>query len=145
MFRRSLLSTAAIIALTTVVIAQSDPIAARRDTMKGVGAAAGAGVKMVKGEVPFDLAKAQEIFATYAKAAETNPALYPETSKTGGGTTASPAVWEKSAEFNAAFAAWSSEIKTASAATKDLATFQASFGSVMKACGACHTTFRVKT
>ena len=41
--------------------------------------------------------------------------------------------------------AWGKDIEKASAETKDLPTFRASFGTVSKACGTCHNTFRIKT
>ncbi len=142
---RSFLAMAALVAVTGVVVAQSDPIATRKNIMKGVGAATRVGTQMVKGETPFDLAKAQEVLKTYATASETFPNYFPETSKTGGETTAAPAVWQNQADFRGKFEAWSADIKQASAQTKDLDSFKAAFGSVTKACGGCHTTYRVKT
>ncbi len=53
----------------TAVVAQGDPIAARKGMMKANGQSAGQGAKFMKGEEPFDLAKAQAIFASYQKAA----------------------------------------------------------------------------
>lgn len=132
-------------ALAGIVAAQSDPIAARRGIMKGVGAATKTGSQMAKGEIPFDLAKAQETLKTYAVAAELFHTHFPETSKTGGETTASPKIWESQDEFRARFVSWGQDIKKASDETKDLATFQTSFGAVTKACGSCHNAYRIKT
>ncbi len=142
---RSFLAVAALVVATGAVVAQSDPIAARRDVMKSVGAATRTGTQMVKGEVPFDLAKAQEILRTYATAADGYHNNFPENSKTGGQTTAAPAIWENQADFRARFDAWAADIKQAAAQTKDLESFRASFGNVTKACGACHNTYRIKT
>jgi cytochrome c556 len=142
---RSFLAVAALVAVTGAVVAQSDPIAARRDVMKGVGAATRTGTQMVKGEMPFDLAKAQEVLRTYATAADGFHNRFPPDSKTGGQTTAAPAVWENQADFKARFDAWAADIKQAAAQTKDLDSFKAAFGNVTKACGACHNTYRIKT
>lgn len=141
---RALIAAASLIALTTVASSQEDPIKLRRDTMKGVGAQTKAGGDMAKGERPFDLAKAKEIFETYIKAAETVPNLFPETSKTGGDTTAGPKIWEDMPGFRARFASWEADVKKASADTTDLATFRTGFGTVAKGCGGCHETFRIK-
>ena len=142
--RRATVAVAFLLATTGLVLAQ-DPIAQRRDIMKGVGAATRTGTQMSKGDIPFDLAKAQEVLATYAKAAANFHEHFPENSKTGGQTTAAPAIWENQADFRAKFDAWGKDIQAASASTKDLATFRESFGNVSKACGACHNTYRIKT
>jgi cytochrome c556 len=128
----------------TAVAAQSNPIAQRKETMKGVGAATAAGNRMVKGEAPFDLGKAKEILQTYAGAADKMHTYFPENSKTGGETTAAPKIWESQAEFRKRFDDWAADIKKASAQTKDFDSFKESFGTVTKACGGCHETFRIK-
>lgn len=143
--KRSLLTGAILVALTAAVVAQSDPIAQRRNLMKGVGAATRTGSQMAKAEIPFDLAKAQEILKVYAVAADTAHTYFPDTSRTGGETTAAPKIWESQAEFRKAFDDWAKDIGTAAAETKDLATFRTSFGTVTKACGACHNSYRIKT
>ena len=58
---RIILAGAAIAVGATVVLAQGDPIATRKQTMKGVGDATKIGSAMAKGEAPFDAAKAKEI------------------------------------------------------------------------------------
>src|SRR5262249_37401018 len=101
MMKRIVLAAAIAALGITVVAAQSDPIAARKAMMKSNGQAAGQGAKFMKGEEPFDLAKAQAIFATYQKAAGEFGKLFPDNSKTGGETAALPAVWENKADFDA--------------------------------------------
>ena len=142
---RRVLTGAALMAMTGIVVAQTDPIAQRRNVMKGGGAATRIGGQMAKGEIPFELAKAQEILKTYAVAAETSHTYYPATSKTGGETTASPKIWESPEEFKAQFVAWGKDIEKAAAETSDLPSFRTSIGSLTKACGSCHNTFRIKT
>jgi cytochrome c556 len=141
---RSILVGAALAIGATAVLAQGDVIAQRRDIMKSNGAATRTGNQMVKGEIPFDLAKAKEILQTYAQAADKMHTYFPDNSKTGGETTASPRIWENQAEFRKRFDDWAADIKKASAQTKDLDSFKEAFGTVTKACGGCHETFRIK-
>jgi cytochrome c556 len=141
---RTVLAVAALALGVTVALAQ-DPIAARKAIMKENGAQARAGAAMVKGDVPFDLAKAKAIFASYAVAAEKMPALYPDNSKTGGETSAAPTVWTDKAGFAAAFAKFAKESKEAEAAVTDLASFKTAFPAVGRNCSGCHETFRVKS
>ena len=141
---RSILVGTALCVGATVVLAQGDVIAQRREIMKANGAATRAGAQMVKGEAPFDLAKAKEILQTYASAADKMHSYFPETSKSGGETTAGPKIWESQADFRKRFDDWAADIKKASAQTKDLDTFKEAFGTVTKACGSCHETYRIK-
>jgi cytochrome c556 len=128
----------------TAAIAQSDPITERKNIMKANGAATRVGTQMVKGEAPFDLGKAQEVLRTYAASAQKMHQYFPENSKTGGETTASPKIWESQADFRARFDQWGKDIAQAAAQTKDLESFKASFATVTKACGSCHETYRIK-
>jgi cytochrome c556 len=141
---RTVLAVAAITIGVSAVVAQSDPIAARKGLMKNMGAATKTGGQMVKGEVPYDQAKAQEIFATYIDVAGKMPTLFPDNSKTGGETTAAPKIWEDPNGFKAGFAKLSTEATAAKAAVKDADSFKASFGGLTKNCGGCHETYRVK-
>lgn len=128
----------------TAVTAQSDPISQRKELMKSVGGQARVGAQMVKGEAPFDLAKAQAIFATYASVAGKMPTLFPDNSKTGGETTAAPKIWEDMSGFKAGFAKFEAEAKAAQASVKDLDSFKTAFGNVAKNCGGCHEVYRIK-
>src|SRR5262245_31111389 len=100
MIVRTMLAVATLVIGVTAVVAQSDPIAARKAMMKANGQSAGQGNKFMKGEEPFDLAKAQAIFASYQKAAADFGKLFPDSSKAGD-TAALPAVWENKADFDA--------------------------------------------
>jgi cytochrome c556 len=144
MIRSTILATVAFGLGLTVALAQGDPIAQRRETMKGVGAATRVGTQMSKGEIPFDAAKAKEVLRVYADAADRMHNYFPETSKAGGETTAGPKIWEDQAGFRKRFDDWAADIKTASAQTNDLDTFKVAFGNVTKACGGCHETYRIK-
>ncbi len=127
----------------TAVMAQSNPIAERKDAMKAVGAATRDGAAIAKGEVAFDAAKAQAIFKTYADAAKKVPTLFPDSSKTGGETTANPKIWEDQAGFKAAFAKFETDA-AAGATVANLDGFRTAFGAVTKNCGTCHEVYRIK-
>jgi cytochrome c556 len=127
----------------TAVFAQSSSIAERRDLMKGVGAATRDGAAIAKGDAPFDAAKVQAIFKTYADAAKKMPTLFHEDSKSGGETTASPKIWEDQAGFKAAFVKFDADA-TAGSAVTDLAGFRTAFGTLTKNCGTCHEAYRIK-
>ncbi len=141
---RSFLVVASLLVVGTAAVAQTDVIAERKGIMRGNGAAARTGTQIVRGEAPFDAAKAKEILQLYANAADKMHNYFPENSKTGGETTASPKIWESQAEFRKRFDDWAAEIKKASAQTNDLESFKAAFGNLTKACGGCHETFRIK-
>ena len=81
--------------------------------MKDVGAQTKTGGGMAKGEVPYDQAKAQGIFAAYVDAASKLPDLFPENSKTGGDTAALPAIWANMADFRARHEKFVAEAKAA--------------------------------
>ena len=88
-------------------------------------------------------AKAQAIFKTYADAAKKMPALFPDTSKTGGETTANPKIWEDQAGFKAAFAKFETDA-AAGATVANLDGFRTAFGAATKNCGTCHEVYRIK-
>jgi cytochrome c556 len=135
----------AVVALgATVLLAQEDPIAARKALMKANGQAAGALAKMVKGEAPFDPAVAKKAFATFEDAAAKMPALFPDNSKIGGETTAAPKIWEDMADFKARFVKFGNDAKAADAHVKDLDTLKATFPEFAKNCGGCHELYRIK-
>ncbi len=141
--KRMMLVGAALLIGGTAVIAQSDPIAERRNLMKSVGAATRTGTQMVRGDVPFDAAKAKEILRVYAAAADKTHTYFPDTSKTGGETTASPKIWESQADFRKRFDDWAKDIQAASAQTDSLDEFKVAFGNLSKACGSCHQAYRI--
>jgi len=126
------------------VWAESDAIAQRRALMKEDGVAAKKLFDMNKGAIPFDLAAAQAALQTMANAAQKTPLLFPDDSKTGGGTAALPSIWENKADFDARFAKFSKDVATAIAQTKDEASFKAIAPTVFQNCGGCHELYKAK-
>jgi cytochrome c556 len=146
MFRTILIVVSVLACGATSAMAQScqDVIDKRQAFMKKSADMAKIGSAMVKGEAPFDLAKAKEILATFAEDAAAMPTLFPDCSKTGDKTTVAPTIWEKPDDFKAAQAKFSADVKAAQDSLKDLDSLKASFQTIGKDCGSCHQTFRVK-
>jgi cytochrome c556 len=146
MFRTMLVVLAVLLFGVTAAAAQScqDVIEKRQAFMKRSADMAKAGSAMIKGDTPFDLAKAKEILAVFAEDAAAMPTLFPDCSKTGDHTTAGPAIWDKPADFKAAQDKFSADVKAAQDSLKDLDTLKAGFQNVGKNCGSCHQAFRVR-
>jgi len=145
---RILLSVMAV-ALGITVAAAQDPIKERKDLMRGLGNQAKIGGAMAKGDEPFDLAKAQKIFATFAETASKAPALFPPNSNDEPTAedpyTASPKVWQDMNDFKSRFEKFGADAKQAGTNVKDLDTFKAAFGGIGKNdCGGCHQDYRLK-
>jgi cytochrome c556 len=146
MFRMFLVVLSILVCGATTAMAQScqDIIDKRQAFMKKSADMAKIGSAMIKGETPFDLAKAKEILAAFAADAAAMPNLFPDCSKTGDHTTAAPAIWEKPDDFKAAQTKFSTDVKAAQDSLKDLDSLKAGFQTIGKDCGSCHQTFRVR-
>ena len=127
----------------SAALAGPDPIAERKKLMKENGAATRLGTQMARGERPFDLAKAKEIFATYETVGQTLPSLFPDDSKTGGDTAAAPKIWQDMAGFKERAAQLVSDAGQATRSIQDLASFKTALEDVTKNCNACHQTYRI--
>ncbi len=141
---RTALVVAGVVLGAASVAAQTDPIAARKALMKANGDQAKIGAQMAKGEIPFDLAKAKTMFATFADAAGKMPNLFPPDSKTGGKTAALPKIWEDMGDVKARFEKFGVDAKAADASVTDLDSFKAAFTGIGKDCGGCHELYREK-
>jgi cytochrome c556 len=137
---------AGIIAVAPVAEAQAPAaslVAARKDAMKGNGAAAGALNRMVRGENPWNQQAAVQAATTINETAKKIPSLFPPGSTTPD-SNALPAVWEKNADFVAA----AKKLEDASAAVLkeaqagNEAGVKSAFPQIGQACGGCHTPFR---
>lgn len=135
-----ILAVLAILAVgVTGVFAQNlDAIKQRREVMKAIATAGSVPFKMLKGEVPFDLARVQAGLKTYQEEAAKLKGLFPDDSKSGGGTDASPKIWQARAEFEKTVDTFVSTAKSAAEAIKDEATFKAEYPKVTRSCGGCH-------
>ena len=130
------------------VQAADDPIATRQDIMSSVGAAAGLGGGMLKGEVAYSPVAGKAAIATMNAAAASFGSFFPAGSDQGD-TGALPVIWENADGFAAELAKFSAAAgKAMEAAGKDgpadLDAFKAAMGPVFGTCKSCHETYRKK-
>jgi cytochrome c556 len=143
--KRMILAGFVVALVTGAGMAEGDVIAERQQIMKGVGQAFYRDIgKMIKGQAPFDLAKAKASFVTIEAAAKKMPGLFPDTSKTGGETKALPKVWEDKAIFDKGFVSLQQNVAEAQNQTTDLVSLKTQFDIVNKNCSGCHENFRAK-
>ncbi len=142
--KRILVGVLALALGATAVVAQSDPIAARKAAMRSLVAKLSDVNKIAKGEATFDLAKVQAGLKAIVDVSKTQPALFTEDSKTGGDTTASPKIWENKADFDARYAKLGADAAAAESKIVDEATFKVEYPLVTKNCGNCHEMYRVR-
>ncbi len=122
----------------------ADPLAERQALMKQNAAAAKTIFQMVQGKEPFDAAAAQAAFEKIAADMKTFPSLFPEGSDQGK-TTASPAIWQDKAAFEALAAKLGTDAAAgAAAASGGLDAIKASATAVGGGCQSCHEKFRIK-
>jgi cytochrome c556 len=140
----ALVAAALTIALGTgAVIAQSDPIAARKALMKGNNDGARVLVTMMRGQAPFDAGKVDPVFDQWAATAQKLPGLFPPDSKSGD-TRAAPKVWETKADFDARAAEFGKVAAANRAKAKEsLDGLKAAVAAVGKTCDNCHSDYRV--
>jgi cytochrome c556 len=129
----------------SAVWAATDAIATRRALMKHDGEAAKTLFDMSKGKIPFDLKTVKEDLKTLNEGATKSAALFPDDSKTGGGTAALPAIWQNKADFEARFAKFAKDVQAAQAGITDEATFKKFAPEVFKNCGSCHELYKAKS
>jgi cytochrome c556 len=139
---RSVLAATALLGGVTVLLAQSDPIAQRKELMKSNGSHAKNVSQMVKGEAPFDAAKADAAFTTWGENAQKIPALFASPPPAGADTRALPKIWQDKADFDAKHQAFVKAVADGKGKTKSADELKAAFPAVSKACGDCHEPYR---
>ena len=139
----SVLAIAAACALgATAVLAQQNPLDARKALMKANNTHAGNMVRMVRGTDPYDAAKATAAFDQWADTAAKFGALFPDNSKDGE-TRATAAVWTERAKFNAEIAKFAKDVAdTRAKGTANLDGLKEAMAVIGRDCGSCHETFR---
>lgn len=140
-----ILSVAALIAVgATAVAAQKlEVIKARKEILKGFGAAAKDPGAMMKGDAKFDLAKVQAALKTFQAGTAKLPDLFPDDSKTGGDTEALPVIWEKKQDVVDRYKKLAAESKAAEAKITDEFSFQDTWPKLIgENCVACHKIYR---
>jgi cytochrome c556 len=148
MLTRFVVALAGVAVAVTAVHAQSDVLPSTA-VMRDMGQAFYRDLNnMVKGEAPYDQAKAAEAYAKLTAAAAKISASFPESSKgkTSANTrfSASPKVWEDKAAFDAAAAKLTKEIADNRGKVGTLDGLKAAYPAVSNACNACHEGFRLR-
>lgn len=144
MYLRTTLVALAIGFSVGAVVAQSDPIAARKALMKGNNDNARIAVQMMRGQQPFDAAKVEAAFAQWAETAQKLPGLFPENSKTGEKTRATPKIWQNKNDFDQKAAAFAKSVaENRDKAKSSLDGLKAAIPVVGKACDNCHEDYRL--
>jgi len=140
--KRTIVAATALLGGVTILVAQGDPIAQRKELMKSNANHAKNVTQMVKGEAPFDAAKAAEAFTAWGKNAQQIPALFASPPPAGADTRALPKIWENKADFEAKAAALKKAADDGVGKTNSVDQLKASFPAVSKACGDCHEPYR---
>jgi cytochrome c556 len=134
----------ALIALgATAVVAQQNPIAARKALMKANNDNAKAMVQTMRGQTPFDAAAVDAAFAQWAETAQKLPGLFPENSKTDDDTRATPKIWQNKKDFDEKAAAFGKVVADNRGKAKaSLDGLKAAIPVVGKTCDNCHEDYR---
>lgn len=145
MIMRILLAALAVTASVGVVLAQSDAIKTREHLMKENNDHAKVVVEMVKGQSPYDAKAVAAAFDQWADTAQKLPGLFPDNSKTGEKTRASPKIWENKKDFDEKAVAFGKAVADNRAkAVGSLDGLKLAINAVGKACSNCHEDYRLK-
>lgn len=142
MIIRTVLAMATVAVGIGAVVAQTDPIAARKDMMKQTNKYAKAVNAMVKGEQPFTAETVAAAYSTWENTSSQFGKLFPDNSKEGGNTRAKSAIWEKRKDFDTKLAAFSKAVADGKAKAGSLDGVKASMGAINDACNNCHEVYR---
>lgn len=139
---------AGLLSVVSVGQAADDPISVRKAIMASVGASAGLGGGMMKGNVAYTPAAGKAAIATMWAASLTFGDFFPDGSNAGD-TRAAAAIWGDAAGFQGEIAKFAAATEKAAAASgkdgpADLEAFKAAFGPVLGTCKSCHQGYREK-
>ncbi|HZO47723.1 MAG TPA: cytochrome c [Xanthobacteraceae bacterium] len=124
------------------VVAQTDPISARKDLMKQSNKFAKSVNAMAKGEEPFTSETVAAAYATWDKTANEYGKLFPDNSKEGGNTRAKAVIWEKRKDFDAKVAAFAKAVAEGKPKASSLDGVKAAMPAINDACNNCHEIYR---
>jgi cytochrome c556 len=142
--KRVLLGSVLVCLAASVASATEDPIATRKKLMDANGAAAGAAVGMIKGEIPFDAKVAMAALQAFNSVSYAYGDYFPEGSDKGD-TNASPKIWTDRAGFEKILGQFRADTEAAvKAKPQDLDAFKGLMNTIGKDCGDCHETYRLK-
>jgi cytochrome c556 len=147
---RSIVIAAIAVAMTTsAVIAQSDPIAARRDQMKAMGSFIyGSLNRMQRGQETYDQAKVNAALTQFIESMQKLPALFPPGSisgtKPGEDFRTSDKIWTEKPAFEARFAKLGQDAAGYRGKITNVETLKAAYAEIRKQCDGCHETYLIK-
>ncbi len=137
-------SVVAVISSATMVMAQQNPILARQEIMKKSDEDLKLLSRMMRDEVPYDAAKVSAAYASMEDSYKKVQGLFPDNSKTGEKTRASPKIWENRADFDTKMAAFIKVAGEAKAKATSDAAFKDVHQAVIKGCDNCHADYRMR-
>ncbi|WP_181701936.1 c-type cytochrome [Chthonobacter albigriseus] len=138
----SVFGLAALSVVSTMAVAQEDPIKAREELMEEIGDQMKILGPMAQGKADYDAAKAAAALEKISANAADFPNHFPEGSDQGK-TEALPAIWENKADFEAKSKQLSDDAKAAvTAAAGGLEAFKPAFGQMASNCKSCHEKYR---
>lgn len=142
---KSVWIAAAVLVTGATMALAGEPSADRQLLMKNVGAAAGAGGAILKGETEFEPRVADLAFRVMHQASLTFGGMFPEGSETGNETEAAPKIWEDMEGFQARLADFRTDIEAAiESKPQDKESFQQAFANVTENCKGCHENYRIE-
>lgn len=149
MFLRIAVAAVAVSCVTTAVIAQSDPIEARRAEMKAMGSHIyGALNRMQRGQEPYDQAKVDAAFVQFAASLQKLPALFPPGSVSGTKPDekfrTSDKIWTEKAAFEGRFAKLAKDTADTKPKVANLDALKAAYPAIRQTCDGCHETYLIK-
>ena len=141
-----ILGALAVVALgATALMAQNlAPIKERQELMKKSDEDLKLLSKMMRGEVPYDASKVTAAYADMESTYKKVQSLFPDDSKTGENTRATPKVWENRSDFDAKLASLVKITADAKAKATSEAAFKEIHPTVIKGCDDCHADYRAR-
>lgn len=132
-----------ILALGATAVCAQDPVTTRENLMKANNDSGKILSQMVRGQIPFDVAKVNAAFDQFAETAKQLPDLFPDNAKTGGDNRASPKIWENKADFNAKIAEFAKIVAELKPKAQTLEGLTSVFRPLARSCDNCHHDYRL--
>jgi cytochrome c556 len=139
---RTVLVMAVVVIGVGAVVAQTDPIAQRKDLMKQNNKYAKSVNAMVRGEEPFTSETVAAAYASWDRATSQFGKLFPDNSKEGGNTRAKAAIWENRKDFDAKLATFGKAVADGKAKAGTLDGVKAAWSAINDSCNNCHELYR---
>jgi cytochrome c556 len=149
LMRKLPLVAAALGALAAPALGADDPIAVRQALMDANGGAAAVAGAIMKEEIAYEPVVGKAVILAFSASAHTFGDFFPEGSDDAARSDAAPAIWQDGAGFEAELETFETAVAAAVEASgrngpADKAAFATAVQPIMKSCGSCHETYRVK-